>query len=192
MNYNSASDYSDQELVQLIRQGQEDAFTELFRRYWQPLYIKADTILRNPAVSKDIVQEVFLSVWTRRTDLAIQSVKGYLEQAIRFSVFRAIRDSKADLQMQTRLASATADILEDDPMLFKEQQELLEYLIGRLPADWREVFRLSRKDQLSYQEIADRLQVSERAVEYRIAKSLEFFRDHYPYLLASLLMFITN
>ncbi len=175
------SGYDDSELMRLIRQGKEDAFTELFTRYWQSLYEKANTILNNPAVAKDIVQDVFYSIWSRRAELEIHSVKGYLEQATRFQVFKGIRDRKTGLQLKEKLAAVTADIMTDDPLLFKEHQDLLEYLINKLPEDCREAFRLSRKEQLSYKEIAQLLQISERAVEHRIAKSLEFFRTHYAY-----------
>ncbi|MES2005758.1 MAG: sigma-70 family RNA polymerase sigma factor [Bacteroidota bacterium] len=192
MNKYSNAAYKDTALLQLIRKGEEPAFTELFYRYWQSLYEKANTILRNPAVSKDIVQDVFYSIWVRRAELDIQSVKAYLEQAVRFQVFKAIRDHKAGLQMQERLTAVTVDIMEDDPLLFKEHQELLEYLISKLPEDYREAFRLSRQDQLSYKEISQRLQISERSVEHRIAKSLEFFRTHYRYDLLIVMLMVTQ
>jgi RNA polymerase sigma-70 factor (family 1) len=181
MSQVSISTYSDNELMRLVRQGNETAFTEVFSRYWQSLYEKANAVLGNTAASKDIVQDVFYSIWIRRTELEIQSVKGYLEQATRFQVFKAIRDRKAGSQLKENLAAVTADLMTDDPLLFKEHQELLEYLINKLPEDCREAFRLSRKDHLSYKEISQRLQISERSVEHRIAKSLEFFRNNYAY-----------
>lgn len=179
---NRFASYSDQELFRLVKAGQAAAYTELFNRYWQTLYKKAAYILDNPAVAEDIIQDVFFSIWGRREELEIESVKAWLEQAMRFQVFKAIRDEKAGRLFQQRLSEVTVDILRDDPILFKEHQQLLDYLINQLPEDCREAFRLSRAQELSYREIATALHISERTVRHRIAKSLELLRTHYSYL----------
>lgn len=173
--------YSDTQLLQLVRKNDERAFAELFNRYWEPLYRKAAAILDNPALCKDIVQDVFYSIWSRRHELEVKSVQAYLEQATRFQVFKAIRDRKAGPGLQENIATVTADIMADDPFVFKEHQQLLDHLINRLPDDCREVFRMSRKEELTYKEIAQRTGISERSVEHRIAKALEFFRKNYAY-----------
>lgn len=173
--------YSDTELLYKIGRNDERAFGELFNRYWEPLYRKAMAILDNPALCKDIVQDVFYSIWVRRAELDVKSIKAYLEQATRFQVFKAIRDRRAGPKLQENIAFVTADIMADDPFLFKEHQQLLDHLINKLPEDCREVFRMSRKEELTYKEIAQRTGISERSVEHRIAKALEFFRRNYTY-----------
>lgn len=173
--------FSDEKLLSLLKDNDESAFTELFKRHWQGLYEKADTILNNSHYSKDIVQEVFFSLWNRRSHIEIQSVKAYLEQATRFQVFKAIRDRKTSLDFRNKLAAVTADLIEDNPMIFKEHLELLDYLIHHLPEDCRAIFSLSRQSQMTYKEIASLLQISEKVVERKIAKALSYLRSNFRY-----------
>jgi RNA polymerase sigma-70 factor (ECF subfamily) len=171
--YNS---FTDAELIDLLKSGDEFAFTEIYNRYWKLLFKTANNILQDFATVQDITQNIFVSLWERRNEVNIQTLKPYLQQATRFAVFKAIRDQQTDKEFYGRLAEITADIITDDPLLFKEQQELLKGIINRLPEDCREAFRLSREENLTYKQIATLLGVSEKTVEKRISKSLQHIR----------------
>jgi len=167
----------DHDLLMKLRDGDQAAFTEIYDRYWKLLYKTAAGILQDTDVAQDIAQNIFVSLWQRRQEVNIQALKPYLQQATRFAVFKAIRDQQTDKLFYERLAQVTAEIIMDNPMLFKEQQALLNELIDALPEDCRETFRLSREENMTYKQIALRLGISEKAVEKRMTKSLKHIRE---------------
>lgn len=170
-------DHNDHELLQLLVADDRGAFAELYRRHWKPLFVTAASILQNHSIAGDIVQEVFISVWQRRLELKVRSPSAYLQQAVRFQVFKAIRAGKTDADFQKRLSEVSRDILADDPLLFKELQRLLEAVIRSLPEDQRTIFRMNRDENLTYKEIAGRLGISVKTVEKKMSRSLRHLRS---------------
>ncbi|MBB6235466.1 RNA polymerase sigma-70 factor (ECF subfamily) [Pedobacter sp. AK013] len=171
-----ARDFSDAELTELLRKGDRGAFTIIYNSYWKLLFQTAHRILNNAIAAEDIVQDIFVSLWNRKNEAVILNLKAYLQQATRFAVYEAIRQKKHDSNFYNRLALITADIITDNPLLFKEQQELLSEIINALPEDCKESFRLSREEGMTYKQIAAVLGISEKTVEKRITKSLKHIR----------------
>lgn len=188
---NIYSTYTDSELVNLLRTGEEAAFTEIYARYWRLLFDRVYTVLREEDAAKDAVQEVFISLWTRRKVVVVTYLKAYLQQAVRFKVLHFIREGRTDSEFYIRLSKVTTEIIADNPMLFKEQQDLLNELIKSLPEDCKKVFLLSREGDLTYKQIAEQLNVSIKTVEKRISKSLKYLRKNIDlsYCLAILFLF---
>jgi RNA polymerase sigma-70 factor (ECF subfamily) len=79
--------FDDFYLFDLIKRGNEQAFTELYNRYWQKLYFLAHKHLKSSPVSEEIVQEVFLTIWKKRESLLIDSVQVYLAAMTRYAVY---------------------------------------------------------------------------------------------------------
>ncbi|MBO9154456.1 RNA polymerase sigma factor [Chitinophaga sp. GCM10012297] len=173
--------FADQELLHLLKEDDEAAFTEIYKRYWKLLYTTAFGIIRDGDAAQDILQEVFIRIWRGRHTLDITSLKPYLQQAARFGVLKAIRAQKTDKAFYDRLAAITIDVLAEDLLLYKEQRELFEKLLSGLPENVKEAFYLSRENNLTYKQIAARLNISEKTVEKRISKSLRYFRDNLNY-----------
>ncbi|MBN8851523.1 MAG: hypothetical protein BGO55_04400 [Sphingobacteriales bacterium 50-39] len=171
------TDYTDDQLLPLIREGDAAAFEVLYRRHWQSLYAVAKNILRSSELAKDIVQEVFASFWQRRSDLEIVYPKAYLQQAVRYQVLNAIRADKVDAGFYQRLADTSREIVEENPLIFKELQHVLADLVGSLPEDCRLAFHLSREEELTYNQIADYLNISVKTVEKKMSRSLRFLRS---------------
>jgi len=171
------SPLTDPELLSLLKDNDHGAFTEIYNRYWKTLYGSALKIIQDKDIAQDITQNIFISLWHRRTEAEIISLKPYLQQATRFAVFAAIRQMKTDQSFYSRLAEVTADIITDNPLLFKEQQAILKELVETLPTDCRETFRLSREESMTYKQIAALLGISEKTVEKRMSKSLRHIRQ---------------
>jgi RNA polymerase sigma-70 factor (family 1) len=167
---------SDRELTDLLKTDNEDAFTEIYNRYWKPLFHTAYNIIRDEEISQDTVQNIFINLWQRRHTSEIHFLKPYLQQATRFSILKVIRDQQTDAKFYERLKSITSEIIADDPLLFKEQQELLRELLNSMPTNFSETFRLSREEGLTYAQIASQLNISEKTVEKRMSKSLKYLR----------------
>jgi RNA polymerase sigma-70 factor (ECF subfamily) len=169
--------FSDPELIDLLESGDKSAFTEIYNRYWKLLFKTALNILQDYTTAQDITQNIFISLWERRNETNIQTIKPYLLQATRFAVCKAIRERQNDKAFYERLAKITVDIIADNPLIFKEQQALLNKLINGLPENCREVFRLSREENMTYKQIATLSGISEKTVEKRISMSLQHIRN---------------
>lgn len=175
MRYSALDDTG---LSALLQKSDEDAFAEIYNRYWKILFYTANGILRDKEIAQDVVQEVFVDLWQRRGEATIQYLKAYLQQAARFQTLKAIRNQKVNDEFYTRLAKTTADIVYENPLLFKEQETLLRRVLDGLPEDCRYIFRLSREEQLTYKQIAARLEISEKTVEKKMSICLKHIREY--------------
>ena len=167
---------TDDQLLQLLRENDEWAFSEIYNRYWKPLYSSAHNILQVKEAAQDAVQEVFISLWNRRQLVKIECLQSYLYQATRFQVFKAIRAEKTDNNFFNRLALITKDILTEEPLLFKELETLYHQLIQSLPADEQEIFLLHRDAGLTYKQIAEQKNISVKTVEKKMSHALKEMR----------------
>ena len=179
---------TDADLLQLFKADDKRAFTEIYDRYWKLLYYTAHNIIQDDESARDVVQEGFTSLWLRRKETEIQSLKAYLQQASRFKVLKLIRQQQTNERFFERLQEVTTEILLDDPLIFKEQQQLVQQLLDKLPPDYLETFRLSREENLTYKQIALALNISEKTVEKRISKSLKYIRHGLDFELCIALM----
>jgi RNA polymerase sigma-70 factor (family 1) len=170
------SKYDDEQLVRLLTENDENAFSEIYNRYWKPLYISVQNILHNTDPAQDAVQEVFISLWQRRHTVQIESLKAYLFQSVRFQVFKSIRADKAQANFYDRLSVVSREIQQQDPILYKEMQRLIVNMIATLPNDQREIFLLHRTEGLTYNQIAEKKNISVKTVEKKMSLALRHLR----------------
>lgn len=169
-------DIDDEELVRLLKFDDKNAFTEIYNRYWKLLFSTAQRITNSTDSAQDTVQNIFLSLWHRRHVVDIASLKAYLQQATRYAVLQAIREKQTDDRFYERLHILTSEIINDDPLIFKEQQKLLRELLKSMPENYSKTYLLNREEGLTYKQIASRLEISEKTVEKRMTKSLKYLR----------------
>lgn len=170
---------SDKELHDRMKSGSVNAYNTLFEQYWESLYAISVHITKDREVAKDVVQEVFLSFWENRRIKTIDNLGGYLRRATKFASLKLLRDDKTMLHHSIDEASELASS-EDSGMDAKELEEQLSQAIARLPVRCREVFVLSREEQLTNKEIAERLNLSQRTVETHISNALKELRSKLP------------
>jgi RNA polymerase sigma-70 factor (ECF subfamily) len=189
---NALEQLTDEDLAGLLHRRDESAFMEIYNRHWKLLYTSVYAVLRDSEQSKDIVQEVFVSIWTNADKQPITHLKAYLQQACRFQVYKQLQRKKNDASFYDRLSKATSDIITENGALEKEYHLQVRKVIASLPDIYRETFLLSREDNLTYKQIAERLHISEKAVEKRMSKSLQFLRETIglsPFMMAMLISF---
>lgn len=182
--------YNDEQLVTLLSEGDEVAFSTIYDRYWKLLYISAHSILQRKEVAKDVVQEVFLSLWQRRSVVQIESLKGWLLQAVRFQVFKAIRADKASDDFYKRLSLVSKDTIAQDPLLLKEFQNNVLDAIRSLPGDQQVIFNMSREKGMTYSQIAIEKNISTKTVEKKISRVLRHLRNNLDKTI--LIFFVTS
>lgn len=175
-------DYSyktDQELVTFLQGADREAFDEIYARYWKKLLFYAGKVIRDQEDAQDIVQEIFIALWRQKdNETIIRSLSSYLHSAVRYKGFSYIR---ANYNKNNYISSIAHYFEEGSDTLnqqfdAKELEAIIHQEIDNLPPKMREVFILSRIEQLSYKEIAEQLNISEETVKKQIHRSLKHFK----------------
>jgi len=170
----------DESLVAFIREGKKSAFEEIYGRYWYKLYRIAyhQTGIREE--SEELVQEVFLNLWIRRLEVEIRHLDLYLTIAIKNQVYDYFKSQISYRKYQEYLIfqEIHQHYGTDEIVNFAELSDAVEKALNHLPEKSAVVFKLSRFENQSVREIALGLNLSEKAVEYHITKSLKFLKEH--------------
>ena len=170
---------SEQEIISAIRQGDERIFEATFRKYYQSLCNYANSILKEMDEAEEVVQNLFLSIWEKRTDLEINvSLKSYLYRAVHNHCLNRIKHLKIREEYQhyaTNFYDSSYESVSQTVMT-NELEQKIEEAIRKLPEQCRLIFRMSRFDELKYHEIAKQLELSPKTIENQIGKALKFLR----------------
>jgi len=178
---------SDEVILNRIKNGDNQAFDVLFRRYYPRLFAFAHKFIQDEPVSKDIVQEVFIKIWETRTTIQNISIEAFLYKMVRNNCLNHIRTLNVFENKNIKLINATKleelyriTIIRNEPYaLIEEELNLeMEQVLSSLPATCRKVFELSRIDGLMNKEIAERMNFSVKNVEKYISLSLKAFKKY--------------
>jgi RNA polymerase sigma-70 factor (family 1) len=171
--------YTDQELVSLLKKGDTAAYTQIYDRYERLLFIHAYKRLQNREEARDIIQDLFIVLWTKREDVnLISSLRAYLYTATRNRIFDLIARQKLQSNYVLSLQKFidAGDYTTDHRIRINQLNAIIEKEIAQLPAKMREVFELSRNEQLSHREIAERLDISEQTVKKQVQNALKVLK----------------
>ncbi len=173
------SPYDEKTLLTRLAAGEEDAFAGLFSHYQAPLTQYIIRFVKSPQLAEDLSQEVFLKIWLQRTKLPeLQSFRAFLFIVARNHTLNTLEAASRD---QGGMGEITRHALSlrnptEDTVLNREYQEFLRRIIDSLPPRSREVFRLCREQQLSYEEVAARLGISRNAVKSHMVHSMKVLK----------------
>jgi len=182
---------TDEELLHLLQNGDEQALTWLYRRHWEPLFLAAYQVLKDKEACKDLVQELFTEVWQKCNHIQLTgSFKAYLAASIRYKVFRYIRRHPAQEVLFEHLTERMQTPSPESELAAKELQAQLNTLVAALPEKCATIYRMSREQHLSYKEIASRLNVSVKTVENQINIALRRLRTGLHYSIGPLLVLV--
>ncbi|WP_236959118.1 MULTISPECIES: RNA polymerase sigma-70 factor [Joostella] len=173
---NNTTPLTANQLMDRIKSDDEKAFHLLFNRYWEVLFIMAKSILNDEAIAKDLVQEVWMNFWERRKKIDSSNIEAYLKQAIKYKVYKELRNNPLSVKHKDYLEGVDAEVATDDQLIFIQTDNALTNIIRELPDRCREIFKLSREDNLTNQEIANQLNISRRTVETHISNALKILR----------------
>lgn len=177
MSYNML--YEDQKLLRLLQQGSRGAYVMIYEKYQKLLFLYAYRKLNDQQEAEDVVQEVFISFWNKRSTLNPElSLTGYLYRAVRNRAFNIFAHKEIETKYLDSLDTFLSSNPESADSLVREHQiaEMIAHEISMLPVKMREIFELSRKNHLSYKEIAVELDISEYTVATQIKRALKILR----------------
>src|SRR6218665_2195164 len=150
----------DIELLQRLSAGDSQSLNELFSKYWKDLYSHALKITRDEHAADEIVQELFVRLWTKRSKLCIKDLSHYL--------FMSVRNGSVDyLRSELRRDRCRSQYGESMPAVIGSPEE--EYLKTK-------VFEKNKMEGLTASQIAQSLNLSKRSVEYRLAAIKKYLK----------------
>ena len=184
-------DQPDDMLLSRLQNGDEKAFTAIYERYNKMLYVLAYKYLKDTFLAEDIVQQVFLKLWESRS-LFVGSVhlRNYLYTMTKNPVLNEIRDNFSDMEKNYAVIQ-NAPEFEDKLQSALEEKDLFQHfykILAELPEQKRKVCLLKIRDNLSNQEVADKLHISVPTVKSHYSQAIKLLRDKMGRLLGILLL----
>ncbi|WEK33831.1 MAG: sigma-70 family RNA polymerase sigma factor [Candidatus Pseudobacter hemicellulosilyticus] len=182
--------YDEQQLLRQMAAGDEAAFTELYNRYWEQLFVMAWRRVQSQEDAKEIVQNVFFQLWQKRNSRElVQNLPVYLAGMVRFMVYRHLDN----LRRRDRLTQGYADSGRGsgtDPADIDNKQllELLTQLTNTLPEKYRLIFLHHKLLDRPLDEVAQQLGISPRTAERYVGRLMGLLRENRHRLSCTLLM----
>lgn len=184
--------------IPLLKSGMEGDFKIIFDLYYSPLCGYAESIICDYYAAEEIVEDVFISLWTNNKNIDIQiSLKNYLYKCVRNSCLnylKKLKTTKNKLEILNYVIE-DFDILhpssEDMPvseMITKELESKARETMDNLPAQCREIYFLNRFENMSYSEIAIKLNISVGTVKTQMSRAFQRFRENLKEYLPLLLL----
>jgi RNA polymerase sigma-70 factor (family 1) len=174
--------YLHNEDVLLVRleNGHEEAFAQLFNHYRSAIYDVACRFLKSPTLAEEIVQDVFLKVWLKRTEMgAVRDFNAYLFIMARNFIFDRIKKMSYETAAQTEWKNEPFFIDDTEHLVRHHQcEQILKQAIELLPPQQKQVYLLARTEGMSHEKIAEQMKLSRLTVKAHMAKALQAIRRY--------------
>ena len=170
----------EQFIFQRMVEGDKEAFRFFFEKYYTDLCNFVNIYLNDPITTEDIVQDIYVYFWNKKENIRIEtSVKSYLLKASKNKSLNYLRDKKARLVIQNKLAEESETSYEI-PVISEDNhrlQEIIKKAVESLPEKCREIYILSKEKKLTYNEISNELGISVKTVENQMGNALKKMRE---------------
>ena len=170
--------YSEYELVKRLQKSDVRAFDSLYHKYQRSLFLNILKLIKNEDASRDVLQEVFITLWEKRASLdPDNSVIGWLF-VVSFNMSTAWL--KKELKRTSlKAAGAPSDEAEETQREIADvRSKLLREAIGRLSPQKRKVFELCKLQGKSYEETARELNISKHTVNEYLVVAVQYIRTY--------------
>ncbi|WP_373520149.1 RNA polymerase sigma-70 factor [Aquiflexum sp.] len=181
---------TDQKVFSAIQQGDVSTFEMLFKTHYPALCRYATAYLSDRDDAEEVVQATFIGFWEKRKNIHVDSsLKAYLYRSVRNACLNEVKRQKVRLQYANALIAEGEKFSEpSDHLTIKTELETkIHEALQSLPEQCRLIFKMSRFEELKYQEIADQLRISIKTVENQMGKALKLMRiklkDYLPFII---------
>ena len=168
-------------LVGRLKNGDTDAFIQLYNRYHRGLYTYVTRIVKLPDVAEDILQEVFLKIWEIRHRInPALSFQAYLYRISRNLAFKMLKKISADYNLRLRVMSELQSAVEDAGLKASWDQYIiiLKTAIDALPPQRKRIFILCREEGRTYKEVSVLLKISPHTVKEHMVLATKSIKDY--------------
>lgn len=165
---------TDRELIARLRLDDEIAFSEIYDRYWDKLFVVSVNRIGHQEEAEECVQDVLHKLWSLRKtfDVENESLAAYLAVAVRNQVFnRRLKLHRERLRASGYEFADTGYPSPEMELIARELQDRIDSAIKALPNQCRIVFEMSRKDGKTAKQIAEELDISENTVKYHLKRA---------------------
>jgi RNA polymerase sigma-70 factor (ECF subfamily) len=180
--------YKESEILSLVAVGNEPAFEKLFNHYHHKIYTIAIKLTHSTVLAEEIVQDVFLIIWQRRSELyQIQDFDAYLFIVARNKVYKVLKRIAKNYSITSfkNQSSLAANNDTSDVVMNKEYNFLLKKAIDRLPNQQRQVYKYIKEDGLKRDEVAFLLHLKPETVKSNLAQSMKKIRAYCIFYLST-------
>ena len=170
----------EKDIIMALKNDSANAFDDLFRLYGQRLFLFSKRFMRDPEDAKEIVQNVFVKIWENRANIdEFQSFKSYLFSIAYNSIITEFRKKHREQKLLENIKLTTPGYHQDleEQLLYESTKHEIDKAIEALPQRRKLIFKLSRFEGRSYQEIAAELEISVNTVENQISEALKYLRN---------------
>jgi RNA polymerase sigma-70 factor, ECF subfamily len=162
-------------ILKQLSQDDKTALEQLFNYFYPRLYNFSKSFLKLDEGIDDILQEVFLKIWQNRKNIKnTETFNSYIFTITRNLLLNELRSRLNEQKTKEKIfkRSVAEEFLLSEQIEYQEMKEKVDQMVAILPERQREVFLLSRKEGLSYKEIATKLDIAEKTVEYHISQAI--------------------
>lgn len=166
-------------LVERMKSGDRESFNKIFRRYYTPLVRFCFRFVADEDVAAEIVQDLFVKLWTSRDKLKIStSFDSYLMSSVRNAAYTYINVQRSHNEAHLMIYSGESDEADpSDQLQSNNLEDSYRKVLATMPEKRREVFLASRFDGLKYAEIAEKLNISQKTVEAHMVAAIKQLRE---------------
>lgn len=170
-----------EDLLKRLKAGEEKAFEDLYWTYSPQVYNFINSLLFDKSLAEDLTQNVFLKIWEKHEQIELElGITAYLFTIARHLVFKETDGIPSVSTLHVENIDLSDNSKEEQQHEVNSLLEYIDHLIENLPPARREIFRLSRLEQLSNKEIAHKLSISEKTVETQLYRSFQYLRSKLP------------
>lgn len=169
------------ELLQQLIEGDAQAFTEIYELYQDKIFAFAYKLTKSKEDANDVVQEIFIKLWQRKEQIKVElNFNAYLKKMAQNQVYDQLQKLARDKNLQEKVKAnirALQNNAEQD-LLNKELQKVYLEAIENLPPQRKKIYLLSRNEDLSYDEIAELLDLSRSTVHNQMVSAIRSIREY--------------
>lgn len=178
-----AAENTNRELLLRITEGDEKAFNELFRLYRDRVYSYLLKITKSKSIAEEATLDIFMKIWNGRALLPeIRNFDAFLYRILQNSAIDYLRKAKRNRLQQMEIWTDMENLLTapqaDEKILHTEIETTIRKVIDRLSPQRRQAFYLSREEDLSYDQIAHKMNLSRNTVRNHVSAALDFIRGN--------------
>lgn len=171
--------HPDTELLQLLAGDDQRAFEELYRRYHSKLFFFIQKLSGSAATAEDVLQDVFIKLWTTRQSLSgVDNLNAWIFRITRNQVINLLKRHANETLILREIAHdvAPGESISHELLVQKNIHAVLRQVVDELPAQQKLVFTLSREEGLTYAQIGEKLGISALTAKKHAAQALRTLR----------------